>query len=87
MERHAAVSILYDTLDALVAVKIDLRSHDGRRAALMGDNGGRIGSEVDYAITNIRAAIASLEEHITRTGGEPGADGEPSQDPVPSRAS
>lgn len=69
MERHAAVSILYDTLDALVAVRIDLRSHDSRRAALMGDNGGRIGTEVDYAITNIRAAIASLEEHISRTEG------------------
>ncbi len=28
------------------------------------------GTDVDYAIANIRAAIASLEEHIGRTNGD-----------------
>ncbi len=71
MEYRAALSILYDTLDSLVAIKIELRSHDSRRAALMGDDGGRIGAEVDHAIDNVRAAIHSLEQQSHRALARP----------------
>ena len=64
MERTAAVSILYDTIDTLVAIKIDLRSEDARRVTGASDNLARIGRELDEAIANIRAAIASVEENL-----------------------
>ena len=68
MERHAAIAMLYDTLDALVALKIDLHTANTETdpAAARRKLAGAI-PELDEVMLNIRTAVRSLEENLQRT--------------------
>jgi hypothetical protein len=67
MERRAAIAMLYDTLDELVAMKIDLHTatHDDPAAAKRKLTG--VVAALDEVMLNIRTAVRSLEEHLQRT--------------------
>lgn len=55
-----AIASLYASIDALVAIKIELRLA-ARAPALSPEDARQIESEVDQAIAHVREAIAAVE--------------------------
>ena len=61
MEAPATVRLLYDTLDSLVALKLDLVQGDHEPAFIAPDRRQRMCADIDHSIDNIRGVIGALE--------------------------
>ncbi|HZQ62087.1 MAG TPA: hypothetical protein VFC24_12100 [Casimicrobiaceae bacterium] len=61
MESAASVTLLYQTLDSLVALKLDLMLAEHHGASLPEDRRQRMSSDIDQSIANIRGVIQRLE--------------------------
>lgn len=61
MEAPATVGLLYDTLDSLVALKLDLMHGDRAPTFMAPDRRQRMCADIDHSIDNIRGVIGALE--------------------------
>ena len=67
MQTNATVRILYDTLDSLVALKLDLALSERQTPGLAPARRQRMSSDIDQSIDNLRAVLARLESPGART--------------------
>ena len=61
MQANPTVLMLYDTLDSLVALKLDLELSERRGPSLAPERHRRMSSDIDHSIHNLRAVLARLE--------------------------
>jgi len=69
MPPDATVSMLYDTLDSLVALKLDLEIAERHDAAAGRDRRRQMSSDIDHSIENLRSVLARLEERSGHAAG------------------
>ena len=61
MQTNATVRMLYDTLDSLVALKLDLALSERQSPGLAPARRQRMSADIDQSIDNLRAVLARLE--------------------------
>ena len=60
MQSPATFGLLFDTLDSLVAMKLDLASGERHGKVVPAAQRERMSADIDHSIDNIRAIIAGL---------------------------
>lgn len=68
MEPAVGVTLLYDTLDSLVAVKLDLVVAERRGNGLPPERQRRMHGDIDQSIRNVRNMIEALERRRSARG-------------------
>ena len=66
MESAVGVTLLYETLDSLVAVKLDLIVAERRGSGLPPERQRRMCGDIDASIRNVRSVIETLERNRAR---------------------
>ena len=69
MPPNATVCMLYDTLDSLIALKLDLEMAERHEPALGIERRRRMSSDIDHSIENLRSVLARLEERSGEAAG------------------
>lgn len=68
MESVVGVTLLYETLDSLIAVKLDLIVAERRGSGLPPERQRRMSGDIDASIRNVRTVIETLEANRDRFG-------------------
>ena len=74
MDSAATVSLLYDTLDSLVALKLDLMAAEQHDPPLPPDRRRRMWGDIDHSIANIRGVLETIEGRRVRITPPPAED-------------
>lgn len=74
MQASPTVLMLYDTLDSLIALKLDLELCERRGTGWAPEGHRRMSSDIDHSIANLRAVLAGLEPVIVQPSSAPAAD-------------